>query len=132
MEKREMMRWRRILILSGLALAAVTSSLARSNGWKTGENKPAAQAEVAGGDVSKGRGVYRAHCAICHFSASTTKKIGPGMKGLYARGRFTDGTKVNDTSLHRWIERGGKNMPGFKNSLRARQIRDLMAYLKTL
>ncbi len=60
------------------------------------------------------------------------KKIGPGLKGLTARGKFSDGKKVDDESLKAWIEKGGKDMPGFKDSLNDAEIRDQIAYLRTL
>lgn len=53
------------------------------------------------------------------------------MKGLFKRGKYADGTKVDDESLTRWIEKGGKNMPGFPDSLSDAQLQDLIAYLKT-
>ena len=76
--------------------------------------------------------VYEERCAICHFSDSTAKKIGPGLKSLYSRGKFADGKKVDDGTVASWIENGGKDMPGFKDSLKPEQIRALVAYLKSL
>lgn len=82
--------------------------------------------------VKRGAQVYADTCEICHNSASIEKKIGPGLKGLSSRPKFSDGKKVDDASLRRWIEEGGKDMPGFKDHLNPEQIRDLIAYLKTL
>lgn len=73
-----------------------------------------------------------ADCAVCHYSSSRAKKIGPGLKDLSKRGKFSDGKPVDEASLRAWIDRGGKNMPAFKDSLNADQKRQLMAYLKTL
>jgi mono/diheme cytochrome c family protein len=39
---------------------------------------------------------------------------------------------VTDTSLTKWIEDGGKNMPGFKETIKPEQIRQLISYIKTL
>lgn len=83
-------------------------------------------------DVEKGKKIFDALCAICHFSGSTAKKIGPGMKGLYRRGKFADGKPVDDTSLRGWIEKGGQDMPPFKDSIGAVQMRELIAYLRSL
>jgi mono/diheme cytochrome c family protein len=82
--------------------------------------------------IARGLIVYKDRCAICHFSESQAKKIGPGLAGIYKRGKFTDGGKVDDASMEKWILSGGKNMPPFKPLLNAIQVRDLIAYLKTL
>jgi mono/diheme cytochrome c family protein len=50
---------------------------------------------------------------------------------MYARA-FSNGKKVTDASLTRWIEAGGKNMPGFKETVKAEQVRALISYIKTL
>jgi len=90
------------------------------------------QAKDSGADVAKGQQVYAQKCEICHYSASTDKKIGPGLAGLMRRERFRNGMKADDENLRRVVERGGKDMPGFRNSLKPAQIRDLIAYVKTL
>jgi mono/diheme cytochrome c family protein len=82
--------------------------------------------------VSRGVAVYKGHCAICHYAASTEKKIGPGLKNLSKRTRFIDGTKIDAQSLTRVIQNGGKNMPPLRDELTDAQIRDLLAYMRTL
>jgi cytochrome c len=83
-------------------------------------------------DVAHGKKVYDARCEICHFSGSTQKKVGPGLKGLMARGKYAGGKKVDEESLRAWIENGGKDMPGYKGVLKENEVRDLIAYLKIL
>ncbi len=102
-------------------------SLGQSRAKDAGRQKPAVNLQVA-----RGEEIYDAECAICHYSRSALKKIGPGLKGLTARGKFADGRKVDDEGLRRWIENGGKDMPGFRQTLNAEKIRELIAYLKTL
>ncbi|MFZ3244125.1 MAG: cytochrome c [Candidatus Acidiferrales bacterium] len=82
-------------------------------------------------DLSDGKLVYDRKCEACHFSTSTEKKIGPGLAGLMKRAKFRNGMTADDDHLRRVIERGGKDMPGFRDSLKERQIRDLIAYVKT-
>jgi len=95
--------------------------------------KPVGQSPgPAAAQIARGKKIYDAQCAICHFAATTKKKIGPGLKGLSQRGAYADGKKVNDESLRAWIETGGKDMPGFRDRLKNGEIRDLIAYLKTL
>ncbi len=84
------------------------------------------------GNALRGRGLYEEQCAICHFSASNEKKIGPGLKGIFRTGKFASGKKVDDASMRAWIENGGVDMPEFKESLTAQQISDLIAFLRTL
>ena len=93
--------------------------------------KSAATASEAQQNVS-GKDLFHQHCASCHFAETTAQKIGPGLKGLYPRLTFSDGKKVTDAGLTKWIEAGGKNMPGFKNIINPEQIRALISYIKTL
>jgi mono/diheme cytochrome c family protein len=69
---------------------------------------------------------------VCHSADTTEKKIGPGLKGFYARGTFTDGSKVTDESLLKFIQTGKGAMPPFKDTLEPAKLQDIMAYLKTL
>ena len=76
--------------------------------------------------------VYDQHCEICHFSESTAEKVGPGLKGIYKRGRFADHERVDNARVTQWIEEGGKDMPGFADALKPAQIRALLAYMRSL
>ena len=82
--------------------------------------------------TSSGKELFQQHCASCHYAETTAQKIGPGLKGLAARGTFADGKKVTDAGLIKWVEDGGKNMPGLKDSIKPDQIRTLLSYVKTL
>lgn len=83
-------------------------------------------------DLSDGQKVYDQKCEACHFSTTNAKKIGPGLGGLMRQRKFKNGMTADEENLRRVIERGGKDMPGFRGSLKANQIRDLIAYVKTL
>lgn len=80
---------------------------------------------------SQGQGLFRQHCASCHYAESRAQKIAVGLKGLYTRS-FSDGRKVTDSGLAKWIEDGGKDMPAFQETLKPGQVRALIAYIKTL
>ena len=82
--------------------------------------------------VASGAKIYARQCAVCHFATTKEKKIGPGLANIYTIGKYTNGKKVDDASMRVWIEAGGKDMPGFKDSLKPNEIRDLLAYLRTL
>lgn len=90
------------------------------------------KATASPAEISAGKTTFAQRCTICHYAESAAQKIGPGLAGLYARRKFANGKGVDDASLARWIESGGKNMPGFKDALKPNQIRDLIGYLKTL
>jgi len=116
-----------LLYSSALVLCCASFSIAQNANTAA---RPAAKnpAEAA----ASGKEVYRQRCASCHFNESAAQKIGPGLKGIYARGTFADGRKVDDASLARWINSGGKDMPAFKEVLKLEQVRDLISYLRTL
>jgi mono/diheme cytochrome c family protein len=84
------------------------------------------------GDPVAGREMFERGCAVCHLADSTKKKVGPGLSGLYRLKLLPDGTPVTDENVERWIRNGGGLMPGFKNAISPEQMRDLIAYLKTL
>ena len=120
-----------LLLAAGLSLALAGASPAPPT-QKGKEEKTAEKSKPAPAAVKKGKELYDTWCEICHFNESSEKKVGPGLKGLFKRGKFTDGRKVDDASLRVWIEKGGKDMPGFGDSLKPEEIRDLIAYIKTL
>jgi cytochrome c2 len=87
----------------------------------------------AAGSATRGKEVFDKKCAMCHFADSDAKKIGPGLKGLAKRGTFSvNGNKVTTESLTTWIENGDAMMPGMKEALEPGQIKDVVAYVKTL
>jgi cytochrome c len=82
--------------------------------------------------IASGQKIYAKQCAICHYATSKAKKIGPGLASIYPGGKFSNGKKVDDPSMRIWIESGGKDMPGYKDVLKPNEVRDLLAYLRTL
>jgi cytochrome c len=125
-----MRRSRVIYVLSILVLAGLAA--AQSN---TQEGKARSRPEMSAtreAQIKRGKQVYDVYCGICHHPSSEEKKIGPGLKGIYKRGKFEDGKKVDDASMRTWIEKGGKDMPAFEETLTREEINALIAYLKTL
>jgi cytochrome c len=104
------------------AAAQKTSPSAQKSGATV--NNPAA--------ITSGQKIYAKQCEICHFATSKAKKIGTGLANIYPSGKFSNGKKVDDAAMRVWIESGGKDMPGFKETLKPNEIRDLLAYLRTL
>lgn len=112
----------------GVALA-LTASMAVRRGKASHTEQVSNTSRV---DLADGKLVYEQKCEACHFSTSSEKKIGPGLAGSMKRPKFKNGMIADDDHLRRVIERGGKDMPGFRDSLKDKQIRDLIAYVKTL
>jgi cytochrome c len=111
----------------GATVIGASYSLAQDTSKKSASAKPDAAA------VARGKTVFQEKCSICHYDTSDQKKIGPGLKGIAKRGTFsTNGNKITDETLKTWIENGDQLMPPFKDVLEAGQIKDVIAYVKTL
>jgi cytochrome c len=108
-----------------VGLAGAGATLAQPTSKKAGTPNAAA--------VNRGKSLFQEKCALCHYDTSQQKKIGPGLKGLAKRGTFSvNGNKITDESLKTWIENGDQLMPPFKDVLEPSQIKDVVAYVKTL
>jgi mono/diheme cytochrome c family protein len=106
------------------AVCAQDSPHAKAPAKKPGGNSAAA---------ARGKDIFEKKCGICHYADSDAKKIGPGLKGLSKRGTFSvNNNKVTDETLKTWIENGDTLMPPFKDVLEPPQIKDIIAYVKTL
>ena len=123
---------RRNLLLFGIAALALACAVVAQD--PQAQNSPKKSAShPSGGSAAKGKQVFEQKCAICHFADQEEKKIGPGLKGISKRGTFTvNGNKVTTESLTKWIENGDSQMPGMKDVLEPAQIKDVVAYVKTL
>ena len=120
---------RNVLIL-GIAILSVAGAMLAQDAPPVKSPK---KASSAGGSAVRGKEVFEKKCAMCHFADSDQKKIGPGLKGIFKRGTFTvNGNKVTTESLKTWIENGDSLMPGMKETLEPAQIKDVVAYVKTL
>jgi mono/diheme cytochrome c family protein len=121
-------------ILATLGIAALGTSLAVGMGLaqtKTTKKAPAGKTDDAA--VARGKDLFQQKCSTCHYDTSDAKKIGPGLKGLNKRGTFTvNNNKVTDENLKTWIENGDSLMPPFKDVIDDNQIKDVIAYVKTL
>lgn len=83
--------------------------------------------------ATHGKATFDAKCSLCHNADSTEQKIGPGLKGLFAKSTLADGTtKVTEASVTDRIENGKAPMPPFKDQLKPEEIKELVEYLKTL
>ncbi len=84
------------------------------------------------GNPKEGKAVFDEQCAACHNAASSERKMGPGLKGLFKRVKLANGRKVTDQTVRARIDAGGGGMPAYNGILSEEQKSSLMAYLKTL
>ncbi|HKT46204.1 MAG TPA: cytochrome c [Candidatus Acidoferrales bacterium] len=119
---------RSVLALGIAALACAAAVYAQD-----APAKKSTQAKSSNGAAAKGKEIFDKKCGVCHYANSDQKKIGPGLKGISKRGTFTvNNNKVTDETLKTWIENGDSLMPPFKDVLDEQQIKDVIAYVKTL
>jgi mono/diheme cytochrome c family protein len=122
---------RNFLILGTAALAVAGAVFAQDPPAAKKSAKKSSNGDAAA--VARGKEIFEKKCAICHYAETDQKKIGPGLKGLSKRGTFTvNNNKVTEETLKTWIENGDTLMPPFKDVLDPAQIKDVIAYVKTL
>jgi len=122
-------------IVFAVGVAVLTCAAAAVIAQEAPAKKPAQSKNSAANSaaVAKGKDIFEKKCAVCHYANSDQKKIGPGLKGIGKRGTFTvNNNKVTDETLKTWIENGDSLMPPFKDVLDAQQVKDVIAYVKTL
>ncbi len=93
-------------------------------------------AHAAGaGDAARGEVVAKVRCAPCHFLDRTTKRIGPGLAGVYGRAPTITGVpfRVWDrAALDRWLKNPRAVKPNTKMQIppiSERDRRDVIAWL---
>jgi len=92
------------------------------------------------GDVAKGKAKYQELCAVCHGASG--KGDGPAAAGLQTKPRnHTDAAymnKLKDQQVFDFIKKGGQAMgksplmPAWSGQLSDEQIREVVAYIRTL
>jgi cytochrome c len=85
------------------------------------------------GDPEMGNEIFDEQCSMCHQAYSTERKVGPSLKGLFAKEKLeSNGKPVNDANVLDRIDKGGNGMPPFNDSFSADDKANLLAYLKKL
>ena len=122
---------KRTYVMLGILALAAAAAFAQDAAQKPTKKKAANGGSA--GVAAHGKEVFDTKCAICHYADNDQKKIGPGLKGLNKRGTFSvNNNKVTDETLKTWIENGDTLMPPFKEVLTPAEIKDVIAYVKTL
>lgn len=86
----------------------------------------AAAAPLRAADVIKGQQIYRVHCANCH--GADGKPVWPNAPDF----RRGEGLLQGDPTLLQSLRMGRAAMPGFAGVLSERDLRDVIAYVRSL
>jgi cytochrome c len=81
--------------------------------------------------TSEGMRVFQ-HCSGCHSAETSEKKVGPSLKGLFRRQELQNGMPANERTIRLKIKDGGGGMPSYDQVLSAKELEQLMEYLKSL
>ena len=82
---------------------------------------------------AEGRKLYDNYCDRCHEPYSSRGKKGPGLKGVFKQQYLSlSGLPANDVRMTDIIKFGRAKMEGFNQVMTDQQIKDLLAYLRTL
>ena len=82
---------------------------------------------------AEGRKLYDNYCDRCHEPYSSRGKKGPGLKGVFKQQYLSlSGLPANDERMTDIIKYGRAKMEGFNQVMTDQQIKDLLAYLRTL
>jgi mono/diheme cytochrome c family protein len=112
------------LLLLGCVLALTLGAAAQT---KKKDDKAGA------GDAAKGEAVFKdKNCTVCHWPDKETKRIGPGLKGLFTHKKMWDDKPFSEKAVREMILKGGGKMTGFEEQLSGKELDNLVAYLKTL
>jgi uncharacterized membrane protein len=84
------------------------------------------------GDLAaKGALVFQTNCSACHLTDTTSKKIGPGLKGLFKGDKFPiSGRPITEENFRSLLKKPIAKMPPFGH-LPNEEVEALAAYLKT-
>ncbi|HEU5452792.1 MAG TPA: cytochrome c [Terriglobales bacterium] len=83
-------------------------------------------------DAQRGKQIFDAGCAVCHYADRAATKVGPGLQGLFRSAKLPNGQKVSEKTVRDWIRNGDQKMPPFRKALTPEQIDDVVGFLKTL
>ena len=127
MRRRELKAVRGLLYVLVLALALPAASVC----WAEGKPDLSTAAKA-------GQKMFEEQCSLCHYSDQAKNKIGPGLKGILKNKQLPFSHKpATVANVREQIEKGNPQgkpmpMPPFAGKLSAKDINNLIAYLKTL
>lgn len=117
-------KWMMVVAL-GLVMAAPMS------GW-------AKEKTVLSPSAKAGQKLFEENCTMCHYADQTKTKIGPGLKGVLKNKELPYSHRpATVANVQEQIEKGNAQgkpmpMPPFGGKLSAKDMANLIDYLKTL
>ena len=120
--------WIGSCLLLGICLAITGSIFGQSD-----TAKPKAAETKLTPAAKRGQELFNANCQVCHNADNADRKIGPGLKGVSKRATFANGDKGGIEAIEHRIKTGtDTGMPSFADKFNDAQMKDLIAYIKTL
>jgi mono/diheme cytochrome c family protein len=58
--------------------------------------------------------------------------VGPSLKGLFKKRELLNGTPANEGNIRLRIRNGGNGMPSYEQTLSAKELDQVIEYLKSL
>jgi mono/diheme cytochrome c family protein len=95
-------------------------------------SSPVSVTPLLQGSINSGRESFGRNCASCHNADSEESKLGPGLKGLFQKGRLpASGRPATEENVRRQLAVPHRSMPSFSH-LPGQEVADLVVYLKSL
>jgi mono/diheme cytochrome c family protein len=93
---------------------------------------PLAHAQVSSSrGTAAGERIFQ-QCSGCHGEKVGENKAGPSLKGLFHKRRLLNGSPATEQNIRLRIKNGGDGMPSYEQVLPAKELDQLIAYLKKL
>jgi mono/diheme cytochrome c family protein len=80
--------------------------------------------------ASNGERLFQ-QCSGCHSLDAREKKVGPSLKGLFHKHELANGKPADERSIRLKIRNGGDGMPAYERIFSAKDLDDLIFYLKS-
>ena len=123
-----------LCLISGLCLASwtlVRAQAIKEEGSSSKSVSASGQEPKLTAQQSRGEALFVQRCSVCHLPRKI-KTGSPPMKGPDLKGVFNKNLSPTDEELlMNQIRKGSPNMPGFQYGLDAKEMEDLVAFLKT-
>jgi len=82
-------------------------------------------------DTADGERIFQ-QCSGCHGEKVGENKAGPSLKGLFQKRRLLNGSPATEQNIRLRIKNGGDGMPSYEQVLSAKELDQLIAYLRKL
>ena len=82
-------------------------------------------------DTANGERIFQ-QCSGCHAAKASEGKAGPSLKGLFQKRRLLNGSPATEQNIRLRIKNGGDGMPSYEQVLSAKELDQLIAYLRKL